>query len=313
MQPADEPHLFPLSLAPLLLVAALQMIGGCRLFERNVSRMADSPNISSSSQTSLPTVRRMPETVGLEIIFAKRPVDDPLLSDEQLWQGVDTVGALRPELRLRLQRNGLQVGHASSAANPAIETMLGLTSESTGIRAPVDSRKLVGRRVIRPVGGFTEVETNHPVRKLHFTLDDQDEQQDEPDSQPLEFENARCVLRVKAERLQDGWAKLEFTPEIHHGRLGWRPMATEVGWKGTTSQKVHRLYHHRFSLTLNTGEMAVITGNHNRPGSLGARFFLDGNGMQRVLFVRLADVATREPISTTAPPSAAESTTTTPP
>ena len=109
------------------------------------------------------------------------------------------------------------------------------------------------------------------------------------------MQNARCVLRVTAERLEDGWARLQFTPEIHHGRHRWRPIATGMGWRGSTSQKIYRFYDQRFSITLNTGEMAIITADSQQPASLASKFFIEGigsNRVQRVLIVRLSDVAT---------------------
>lgn len=271
---------------PLVVGLVVLACAGCNLLRSDWLQGFGASRDDPRSVVHLPAVQPPIETIGMEIVFAERPVDDPLLADRRLWDGVDVVGQIRPEVRRRLLDNGFRVGAASATANPAIETLLGMTSESTGARAPVGERQLAGRRVVRPEGGATEVQTGQSYDVLTLPVDG------EPRS--LEFRNARCVLRVTAEQLEVGWAKLEFTPEIHHGRLGWRPMATTDGWQGATSQRIHRLYDQRFSIILNTGEMAVITADAQRKNSLGAGFFVDGSGtqrVQRVLFVRLADAA----------------------
>ena len=267
-------------------VMLLTVCTGCNLFRFGLSDRLDKQAADPKNRGTLSAVRRVRDTVGLEIIFAERPVGDPLLSDKSLWEGVDTVGELRPELRRRLQKNGFKIGHMSSTPNQAVETILGLTSQSIGTRAPVREKQLTGRRVVRPSGGETEIQTSRFFPTFSIRLDDLQQE-------PIQVKNARCVLRVKAEKLEEGWARLEFTPQIHHGRLEWRAVATGTGLKGSTSQRIHSLYSHRFSITLNVGEMVLITGNPNLPGSLGAKFFIAGaagNRVQRVLFIRLANV-----------------------
>lgn len=267
-------------------LAAVLVLGGCQLFHNHPAQ-AFLPAQDEKSSVDLPAVRPNPAAVALEIVFVERPADDPLLAADKLWEGIDTVGQIDPAVRRRLTDRGFLVGLASATPNPAIETMLGLTAQSSGARAPVDRRRLAGRRVFRPEGGATEVQTSRPCALLPVSL---------PGDRPREFRNARCVLRVTAERLEDGWAKLQFTPEIHHGRLGWRPMATTAGWQGSTSQRIYRFYDQRFSVTLNTGEMAVITADPQRSGSLGTHFFTEGSGsqrVQRVLIVRLSGTAER--------------------
>jgi|GEM_PF-347808 len=289
-----------------VLLAPLLTCAGCSLFRFGWSDDVSTNGDPHAKKPSLPAIRRSRDTVGLEIVFAERPVDDPLLADAALWEGVDTVGELKPETRKRLLRQGFKVGHMSATPNAAVESLLGLTSQSTGTRAPVGRRQLAGQRIVRPLGGDTEVQTSRYFPM--FTYDGLprpsrsatalEGRRTGPD-EPFRARNARCVLRVKVEQLDDGFARLQFTPEIHHGRMGWRPQATEMGLQGTTSQKIHYLYDQRFTMTLNTGEMAVLTADSALPDSLGNRFFIDGepgSRTQRVLFIRLADVAASQAV-----------------
>ena len=116
------------------------------------------------------------------------------------------------------------------------------------------------------------------------------------------FHNARCLFRVEAKRLQDGWVTLKFIPEIQHGSETFRPTAGRLKWQMTTSQAKHPLYEQQFELTLNMGEMAMITSQGEAPHSLGTQFFTeskqDKEAVQRLLVVRLVDVATTKGIKT---------------
>ncbi len=276
-----------------LLVAALALVllnGGCTLFRRGSTFIEHVSRKLDKSTSVIPRIPRAPETVQLELMFVERPIDDPLLGDGQLFEGMDMVG-MDPIRRKRLLQNGIRVGHSSATPNRAIEALLGLMSESAGTAAPVDPRKLSGRRVVRPSGGETIVQTApmRPAASVKVVMDEGVRIKD--------FRLARPVIRLKAERFQKRWARLEFLPEIHHEERRFRRISSENGWKSETAQKVHRLYSQRFSLTLNVGDMAVITADSAMPDSLGGTFFIagdDGERIQRVLIVRLSDIRTAD-------------------
>lgn len=270
--------------AVVALLAMALGSGGCSLFSKGLSSVRLETQPVNNSTSGIPKIPRAADTVQLEMLFVERPVDDPLLG-EQLWEGMDIVGD-DPVVRKRNLANGIRVGHSSATPNRAIETLLGLTNDG-GDAAPVDWKKLTGRRVIRPSGGDTVAQTS-PYRAESTVKIVGDE-----GVRVKDFHMARCVMRIKAQRLQEGWATLEFLPEIHHGQRRFRPISSESGWKGGTSQKIHRLYSQRFSLTLNVGDMAVISADNRMPDSLGGHFFMagePGDQVQRVLIVRLIDI-----------------------
>ena len=117
-----------------------------------------------------------------------------------------------------------------------------------------------------------------------------------------EFTNARCLFRVEARRLQEGWVKLHFIPEIQHGAKKLRHTAGDRGWNFTTSQAKYPLYEQQFEMTLNVGEMAMITSQGDETNSLGQKFFTKSDEheepMQRLLVVRLKEVTTSQGIKT---------------
>lgn len=106
------------------------------------------------------------------------------------------------------------------------------------------------------------------------------------------YENVNCVLRMKASRLQEGWVRIDFQPEIHHGEHQMRRTAADEEWSLRMSQKIDVRIAQRFSMTMNIGELALITASPNDEGTLGDRFFCrEDQGMkkQRVLVVRIVD------------------------
>ena len=111
-----------------------------------------------------------------------------------------------------------------------------------------------------------------------------------------EFNNARCVLRMKVEHLQERWARLEFLPEIHYGDIQMRASATEHDWQITHAQEIESLFKHRFAMELNAGEFAVVGSRPNSP-SLAQQFFAGdpAAGVQRLCVVRLKDTVQVQP------------------
>ena len=69
------------------------------------------------------------------------------------------------------------------------------------------------------------------------------------------YDNVKSILRLTALRLQDGWARLEFAPEIHHGVERLRPIVTDGRWQPRETQEIDALPQH-FSLKLHVGEIA---------------------------------------------------------
>ena len=119
------------------------------------------------------------------------------------------------------------------------------------------------------------------------------------DAEGRNYENAKAVLRMRVEREQDGWARLHFLPEIHHGEALLRPVAGEFEWTHRRLPIVEPLYDQQFSLSLNLGESAVVTVGENKPGTVGQSFFrsLDQAGrLQRLLVVRVTDMQRLSPV-----------------
>lgn len=245
---------------------------------------------SATTAFKLPTLAAPRNSVEIDIVFVDRPVSDPLLG-KTLWREVDQVGTLSADQRATIREAGLLVGHVGSSPPDALQSLLNLTDEDLERqrREANGLPKTAARRIALPAGTDTELWSSEAVPQRSVPL---------PDGKKLDLTNVRGLLRLRAERSQDGWARLDFTPEVHHGEISTRPFAATTGWIYRTTQEVIPCYAQQFSANLNVGEMLVITCDRDRPGTLGQSLFQfeDTTGLkQRLVVVRLAELSTVTP------------------
>lgn len=281
------------SLHWLLLVAVLGEIclfAGCTLFPGDIPVKSVSRN-----RPSLPPIRTTNDAIQLEVFLVDRPADDPLLG-QTLWREVDQIAAIPAETREILHQNGFLIGHAGSSPPVAVQTLLGLVTDVSSNDSS-DGKPMMGLRKRLPPGVETEVQASNPIEKCQIRIVDGAREK------TCDYEQMRCMFRLKSARLRDGWVRIDFQPEIHHGELRARYTPTDEsltstgfsgpgGWAYQSRQKVDARRAQQFSLTMNVGEIAIITASPDHADSLGARFFRrddDGGMKQRLLIVRVAD------------------------
>ncbi len=220
----------------------------------------------------------------VQVFFVERPKGDPLIG-RSLWSDVDQVNTFNPAAVASLRQNGMRFGVVGTSPPHALQAALGMTEESS---LSDDSRfRMVGQRFTRRSGEEFEVEawSGYPTCTIDHVRPDGIEQQT--------YDDVRCLFRVKLQRLQDGWAKLELTPEIHHGEMKLRKVAGDFSYMQRPSQLVAPCFNERFDVELNLGEMVVVGADGNQPKSLGHHFFLGGESesrTERLLVIRLADM-----------------------
>jgi hypothetical protein len=272
---------------PLLAVLLCPFaLWGCSLFPGDESHVPTGPK-----RSLLQPLQAAPDAVQVDICQLERPAEDPLLASE-IWREVDEHGDLTLETLETLRENGFRIGHFSSNPPPSsIQKLLGMVAD-----IPTDSsgfgKPLMGiHRFVSP-GIDTEIATGIERDQCDFELHDKD------GAKTLEYQKMNCVFRMKARRLQDGWVRVDFQPEIHHGERQLRRIPTEHGFSLKSQQNIDPLLGQRFSVTMNVGETMLITAAPGHEGTLGDRFFRqdvggDGNQRvlkrQRVLFIRITD------------------------
>ncbi|QDV18136.1 hypothetical protein Pan153_27930 [Gimesia panareensis] len=266
------------------------VVTGCALM-REGAVLGLGKYTETKTANKLPSIPVSQDAMQVEIVFIERPVTDPLLGSA-LWNEVDEIGAIELADQESLNQNGLRVGHVSSVPPMALQTLLGLKSHLGGINKEDESLLLSGRRLMLRSGVPTDIQTSSLFEKCSLRLITDDD--DEPVS-VKDFEQARCVFRVKAHKVQDGWARLEFTPEVHYGAQQLRRTATNIGWQLENRQNTSPLYNQKFEVTLNVGEMAIITATDEVSPHSAGKLFFRGEGpkadIQKILVVRLANMS----------------------
>lgn len=263
---------------PVLAVLGLCLTAGCSLFPAGL------PKRIQSNRAALPPLQAAHDAIQLEVFFVDRPADDPLLG-QTLWREVDQIAAIPAETRELLSQNGFQIGHAGSNPPQAVQSLLGLVADISSSDSTT-SKPMTGLRKCLPPGVETEIQASYPIEKCQIKVVEGHR------TKTCDYEQVRCMFRLKSARLRDGWVRIDFQPEIHHGELRVRTTPTDDGWAYQNRQHVDVRHAQQFSLTMNVGEIAIITAAADHPESMGDCFFRradNGELKQRLLIVRVAD------------------------
>ncbi|MDA0284562.1 MAG: hypothetical protein O3B13_03765 [Planctomycetota bacterium] len=261
-------------------------LSGCHLLD--LPAIGSETASNSNSDLKLPPIVASRDAVQLEILFVDRPINDGLLG-ESLWNQVDQIAGMSANIRSNLRANGWRVGHASSHPPRALEQLLEMSS---GRPEVIDhERRLIGRRVALAAGSTLPIDLTDLQSELQFRPDFGEDVKT--------YSNARCILNVQIDREQDGWVRLNFTPEIHHGQNWLRPVATQLDWTRRRGQLIEPMFDQKFSLSLNVGEMAIVTADGDDKETIGNSFFRsvhESGGLQRLLVVRVANMRKMIPV-----------------
>ncbi|MGD9855494.1 MAG: hypothetical protein AB7U20_11160, partial [Planctomycetaceae bacterium] len=213
------------------------------------------------------------DAIELEVFFIERPVGDPLIGSS-LWSDLDTLSSLHPASATSLRRNGFRFGVSGSEPPRALAAAV-----------DVAGGRFNGHRSSQRSGEEMAIDASRTYPSCQIQVDESGQRRQ------YSYEQAKCVFRVTPERLQDGWVRLEFLPEIHHGEMKIRQVPGNQDWQHLPSQLIDPLFDQRFSVELNLGEMIVLSADGDDAESVGHHFFRGGTSadkLQRVLIIRLA-------------------------
>ena len=276
-----EMQLSTRTIVPAIVCAVLAACGsGCALFNPSsaVERI-------TAERPFLPPLQNDRNVIDLEVYFVDRVVGDPTIG-EGLWRSVNqAAGPMSTHADLR--RAGIQYGVAPSSPPPALQSLIsrGLHASSTKVTAINHVPLINGSAAPIPVSTLPEGCVIPPSGKKG--------------TGPMRINQGQCKFQVAAERLQEGWIKVAFLPQIHHGAERVRPNPTDQRWEMQNGQQVESFYEQEFSLELNTGEFVIVGMADEQPGSLGHLFFRSGDPegrFQRVMIVRLAGMQSMKPL-----------------
>lgn len=282
---------FAAALAVLLLCAAA--VAGCTLLKPMADVFAFHP-AANGSQNLLTPLRPARDALQIDVVFIERPLGDPLLG-KSLWNDIDQVAGFDSSEQEAVKQLGILIGNAGANPCPTLERLLQESADPLDAAAIKNCMPLKKQTFCLRNAESSTIETNAAA---HCTLD-----------LPLytgakerKYDNFKSVLRLTAFRLQDGWAKLEFAPEIRHGVERLRPIVSDGRWQPRESQESDALPQ-RFSLKLHVGEMAVMTAVPDSPRSFGNHAFVRDDPatgpLQRLLVVRLSNMSRIDPVYAT--------------
>ncbi|REJ95288.1 MAG: hypothetical protein DWQ34_06160 [Planctomycetota bacterium] len=224
--------------------------------------------------------------IELQVYFVERPRGD-ILVGEALWSGIAEGGGIDAQTSVRLRKAGFRCGLTPS--NPPRQIRAIVSDKETGSAA----QKTRYQEFTLLSGDSAELEAavyDAPVEFQTPALQGESTRR---------YDSARCVLRVSAQRDQEGWVRLQVLPEIHHGESQVRRVASDQQWTFKKAQQIDELYEQRIDLQMNLGEILVLGAGRGEPDSIGSLFFFDeegGGGSERVLIIRVTGMQQVDPV-----------------
>lgn len=275
----------------VLLFCALPWIvlaGGCRLFE---------PSESAHDRSPLRPARPSPDSVALEIIWVRFPLDDPQLGNN-VWQEIDET-QIPPAVRRELASNGLRVGVVGGTLPDAIAGLLAPEEEppsesSADVEASERQNDLMAEPTIRRRllqlrrGRRAEIQASEVYESLPLLL---------PKNRDLRgdiYHDAQAVYALRVDPQPDRTAVVELTPELHYGAARLRWTSEDAGMLRQAPLRDREVFASlRISAPLAPGEMLVLTSLPGSASRLGHYFHTvqAATGReQKLILVRLAEV-----------------------
>lgn len=261
------------------------LLSGCTLLLAGFGDVWNGPDEDARTTTAAKVTAQ--SAPALELWFIERRAGDPHIG-ESLWTGLDQIATVPAESRERLRKNGFRFGICRNPPE-ALQTLM-----SEELDGPPGRRTL--RQFYQTPSGVTHqfpCAVMPEPASVHVVSGERE--------QDREYRQGRCVIRCEVNQTQEGWARLQILPQIHHGDSRMRPMATDFDWDLAAGQAIDSLYGQQFALELNQGESLVLGGCGDDPRSPGSFFFhSDQNGepVERLLVIRLKSIEKVVPVRT---------------
>jgi hypothetical protein len=273
---------------PLQLGAALWLciclIAGCHLM--------DGP-ADFASHPLLQPPKPSPDSVRMEILWARYPAGDPALNDEA-WHDIDE-SQLDPAVRRELTNNGLRVGVINGKLPDAISRALhqGEAPERSA-KINGETKELLADPIVRgrirqmPRNQRYEITASEIYPNMPLLVPGQDGLGGRP------YAQAQAIYAMRVDPQSDQTAMVELTPEVHYGEARMRMTGGDEGIWHQAMQRDRQVFDQlRMTVKLAPGNMLVVMSLPNAGSRLGHYFHTvdstDGP-QQKLILIRLADV-----------------------
>jgi hypothetical protein len=286
--------------AALALVVCLA--SGCRLFSHG--------HVSLDGRSPLKPARPSPDSVAMNIVWARFPANDPVL-DDAAWREIDET-QIEPAIRRELVNNGLRAGIITGALPPAIEKITHRDDEPD--TPPADGESEASTKSLSPdllnepvVHGRTcqlrrkqrtEIQASEIYPSLPLLISGGAELGGRT------FEQAQAIYALRVDPQPDRTAMVELTPELHYGPSRLRYTGGDDGVLRQASLKDREVFDRlRICVKLTPGEMLVLMSLPDAGSRLGHYFHTvdstDGP-QQKLILIRLAEVPPSDTFANTA-------------
>jgi len=270
-----------------LVVAAA---AGCRL-------LPDEP--VGQGRSPLRPMTASPDSVALEIVWARYPLGDAALNDAA-WRQIDET-QIAPTTYRELVRNGFRAGVISGTPPDAIARALELDTYRP--REPVDDEP--DDPMVQTIDLTAEPTVQQRVLQLRRGKRAEIQASEVRESVPLligrgrelggrTYQNVQAIYGLVVDPQPDQTVAVELTPELHFGQPRLRWTGGEEGILRQLPLREREVFESmRLRVRLAPGEMLVLMGLEDSPSRLGELFHTaesQSGRQQKLVLVRLAQV-----------------------
>jgi hypothetical protein len=279
-------------------LVSVLLCGGCHL-------LIEGTTAGAKGRSPLIPTTPSPDSVALEIIWARFPQNDPALNDT-VWAQIDET-QLPPDVRRELVNNGFRAGVLSGAPPAAIAHAINLKNDNSkqnpSKSADEASTEPSADDAMQDV--MTEPTVKHRLLQLRRGRRAEIQASEVLDSVPLlvstgrelgghTYRDAQAIYALRVDPQPDQTVGIELTPELHHGQSRVRWTGGEDGILRQAPSRDREVFEAmRMNVRLAPGEMLVLMSLPDAGSELGHYFHTaetaDGP-QQKLVLIRLAQV-----------------------
>jgi hypothetical protein len=270
----------------IVLALSVCIAGGCRLFPGDTIPKSHSP---------LKPAQPSPDSVGMEIIWARFPANDPVLGDAA-WHEIDET-QIDPAVRRALLSNGIRAGVIGASVPAAIEHVLhpkhsrteDKHSDPTQKNVELMSDPIVHGRVMNVRRNQrSEIQASEEYASLPLLVSGGSELGGHT------YEKAKAVYSLRVDPQPDRTAIIELTPEIQYGEPHFKFTTGDDGILKQASLNERKVFEKlALSVKLAPSEMLVLMSTPDAGSRLGHYFHTTNSTdgpQQKLILIRLAQV-----------------------
>jgi hypothetical protein len=275
---------------------------GCQMFPQG--------HASLKGRSPLQPAQSSPDSVAMEIVWARFPANDAVL-DDAAWRDIDEAH-IDPAVRRELLANGLRAGVITGSMPPAIAKVVHQSSSSESVEdvLPTSGAKSQTAELL------TEPVVHGKISRMRRKQRTEIQASDVYPTLPLlvsgetelsgrTYEQAQAIYALRVDPAPDRTATVEITPELHFGAMRMKYIGGDDGMPlRTASMKDHEVFERlRLSVRLAPGEVLVLMSLPDAGSRLGHYFHTvessDGP-QQKLILIRLAEVPPSNTFANTA-------------